>query len=569
MGPFYFLALLLALTPANAQTPLLVLPQPTLLTSTPGCLLLSPALALQPAGAGGASPLLAAALARSSALLASLGRRGESVLGAAAAAACAGAAPLSAVTVAVAALPPSPHPALGDDESYSLTLSGDAAGGGLLSSATVWGALRGLETLAQLVSAGAAPDAPGPWRLLIPAGTVLVQDAPRFSHRGLMIDTGRAFLPLSALLATLDAMAYVKLNVLHWHASDDQSFPLRSSAWPNLTAGAFQAPSLSHTYSKVDVAAVVDAASARGIRVLLELDVPGHTASWFEGYPALATRCADPGVFGVPMDVTLNATYDFLGALLQEMALAFPEALLHLGGDEVEGQCWLNSSSIAAFMRAHGIASAAQLQLYFETRAVALLRATGKRAVLWEENFGASNSYPAGAVVEVWKEVAGDWSVLEALARAGYDLIYTTPSWYLDWSATGVAPGGGSSTFDSHVNGPGEWQFYHSVDFLPANTTLTPAQQARVLGGEVCMWSVYEDSTNFFPTVFPRAAAVAERLWSARGEALDEPSALAARMQAMRCRLLARGIAAAPVGLGLSCPSAWAAPYTPPWGENW
>jgi hexosaminidase len=118
---------------------------------------------------------------------------------------------------------------------------------------------------------------------VLPAASVRVEDAPRFPHRGLMIDTGRAFLPLPVILAALDAMSYVKMNALHWHLVDDQAFPVVSSAWPNLTAGAMQAPSLSHTYSKADVAAVVEAATARGIRVIPEFDVPGHTASWFKG----------------------------------------------------------------------------------------------------------------------------------------------------------------------------------------------------------------------------------------------------------------------------------------------
>ena len=114
------------------------------------------------------------------------------------------------------------------------------------------------------------------------------------------------------------------------------------------------------------------------------------------------------------------------------------------------------------------------------------------------------------------------------------------------------------------VNGNAQWQFVHSVDPL-ANTTLTPQQQKSVLGAEVCMWSPFEDATNFFPTVFPRAAAVAERLWSAAGGGVDEPVALEARMQAARCRLVARGIGAAPVVQGGSCPNAGGVAYVPPY----
>lgn len=208
-----------------------------------------------------------------------------------------------------------------------------------------------------------------------------------------------------------------------------------------------------------------------------------------------------------------------------------------------------------------------QLQLYFEARVAGLLGAMGARsktAVIWEENFGAANVYPTNAVVEVWKEPSTNLSVMEGLVRQGYTVIYTTPDWYLDWTNV-KAGGGGSSTWDTHVNGPGEWEFYHSVDPLPANTTLTPGEQARVLGGEVCMWTLYEDATNFLPTVFPRALAVAERLWSAQGKAVDEPNALGERMQALRCRLVARGVAAAPINIGLSCPATGEQKYTPPY----
>ena len=540
------------LLPLIACAQLNVLPLPTTLTSEPGCLILSPSLSFLPTGPAATDPYLLAAFARFTAALASHARRGESVQPCPAPPA---GPPLASIAVAVAAPRAAPHPALGDDESYALSLAPGAAS--TLTAPTVWGAMRALETLSQLVSAEGAPDAaPPPPRLLIPAGAVRVQDAPRFGHRGLMIDTGRAFLPLPTLLATLDAMAAVKLNVLHWHGSDDQAFPLQSDVWPHLTLGAMQAPSRTHTYSAADVAAVVAAASARGIRVMAELDVPGHSTSWFAGYPALRTQCQDTGEFGAPMDPTLNSTYDFLAALFREVGERFPDAWQHVGGDEVQGSCWLNNSGVVAFMMEHGIPNTAQLQLYFETRLVGLLPA-GKRGVIWEGNSGALNAYPPGVVVNVWKEAHGNLTVMEQLVRDGFDVLYTTPDWYLDYPhlATG---------YDYHINGEGQWQFVHSVDPL-FNTTLTPSQQRKVLGGEVCMWSPYEDATSFFPTVFPRAAAVAERLWSAAGARVDEPVALGARMLALRCRMVARGIPAAPTSYGGSCPNAWAPAYVPPY----
>ena len=535
--------------------PLLVLPLPTSMTSSPGCLLLSPTFDIVSSGGGGGDgdALLAGAMARAAAIVRSVGSRGESV-----AAPCAGggAGTLTSLVVTVAAARAAPYPALGDNETYALELDSQGA---TLRAPTVWGAMRGLETMSQLVSADAAGAAARV--LFVPAARVAVADAPRFAHRGLMVDTGRAFLPLPALLALLDAMAYSKLNVLHWHLSDDQAFPLASALYPRLAgAGAMQAPATSHVYQAADVRAVVAAAQARGIRVVPELDVPGHATSWFAGYPALETDCTLPAgsAFSKPMDPTLDYTYDFLAALFGEVQGAFPDAFFHIGGDEVEMACWQNSSNVAAFMAAHGIDTFAQMQLYFEARVVAQLNAT-RRAVIWEGNSGAQNAYPPGAIVQVWKEKAGNATVLDQLAKNGFSLIYSTPDWYTDWTYDGSALG-----YDTHVNGPSEWMFYHSVDPF-AGSTLTPAQRKLVLGGEVCAWSPYTDATNIVATVFPRAAAVAERLWSAPGPAVDEPSALADRMRAHRCRLVARGIAAAPMEMAGSCPNAFVQEYLPPY----
>jgi len=409
-----------AFAAAAPPSALNVLPLPTSLSSTPGCLTLPASFAITPAGAGARDAFLLAAIARAARVVATASARGEA-LGACAAPA----APLDALTVVVTAPRAAPLPALGDDESYELALA--AGGASALRARTVWGALRGLETFAQLVASASVGGA-----AFVPAASVIVADAPRFAHRGLLVDTGRAFLPVSILNATIDAMAAVKLNVLHWHVSDDEAFPLDSAVAPRLVLGAQQAPARSHVYSAADARALVARAAERGIRVVPELDVPGHTTSWFAGYPALRTACElPPGAeFAKPMDPTLDATYAFLGALLGEVAGVFPDALLHVGGDEVEMSCWRNSSAVAAFMAARGIAPGdfAALQLYFGERVAALLP-PGRRAVVWEANSGAASRYPAGAVVQVWKERHGDSGVLEGLLRAGYDVVWTTPDW--------------------------------------------------------------------------------------------------------------------------------------------
>jgi hexosaminidase len=542
------LCLLATLAPLVAGVPT-IFPLPRTFTSTPGCLTLPADFALVPSGPGGADAFLLAAIARANAARATAASRAEKID------VCdssTGGGTLATLAVFVAAPrgAAGAYPALADDESYTLALS--AGAGSALRANSVWGALRGLESFSQLLA-----SARGGAGLFVAAATVAVDDAPRWSHRGLLVDTGRAFLPVSLVVATLDAMAYAKLNVFHWHVSDDQAFPLVSTTYPNLTLGAMQAPSSSHTYSPADVALIIQAAAERGIRVMPEFDVPGHSTSWFAAFPFLQTVCDCPdcgATFTKPMDPTLDTTYAVVEGLFTEMMRAFPDAFYHIGGDEVDPSCWLNNSDILAFMKARGYTSVAQLQGYFEERVLAMFPAE-KRVVMWEENAGSASVYPEGVVVHAWKERAGDDSVLYNLTLHNYTVLYTSPSWYLDWT---------TGDTDAHVNSPTGWASYHQNN---PGTTLSPEQQKLLLGGEVSAWNVLEDTSNFMSVVFPRAAAVAERLWSADSPAVDDPAELHIRMRDFRCRLVARGIDAAPVEVAGSCGNTGERAYTPPYAE--
>ena len=167
------------------------------------------------------------------------------------------------------------------DESYEIVAD---ATGATITAWTQWGALKALETFSQLVHAR------GGGEHSLPAPPIKVTDRPRFGYRGLMIDTSRSYLTVTAIKQTLDAMAYCKLNLLHWHMVDDQSFPVESTALPNLAGLGAYSPL--HTYSHADLAEVVTYARARGIAVLPEFDVPGHTSSWQIGYVWCSTQAA-------------------------------------------------------------------------------------------------------------------------------------------------------------------------------------------------------------------------------------------------------------------------------------
>ncbi|KAK7249952.1 N-acetyl-beta-D-galactosaminidase [Aureococcus anophagefferens] len=311
-------------------------------------------------------------------------------------------------------------PQLGDDESYALSIGATAA---TLEAATVWGALRGLETFSQLVSfdfdAGSYEAAAG-----------AVEDAPRFPHRGLMIDTGRHFQPLASIFEVVDALPYAKINVLHWHVVDAQSFPFESTSMPELWRGAF---SPRERYTQADVADVVERARLRGVRVIPEFDMPGHADSWCVGRPDLcpSETCASP------LDVSKAATFDAISGLLDELAGGlFPDGFVHLGGDEVNTACWESTPSVAAWLKARNLTADGGYAHFVKTVAD-LAIAKKRRPVQWSEVWDHfKTDLPKDVVVHVWKSVT---NVADVVA-AGYDVIrnvgYDATSWYQTRSRT-------------------------------------------------------------------------------------------------------------------------------------
>ena len=366
-----------------------------------------------------------------------------------------------------------------EDESYSLDVS---SSGARLQAATVVGAMRGLETLQQLVQS----DATG---YFLPA--VSIHDTPRFRWRGLMIDCGRHFIPVEVIRRTIDGMAAVKLNVFHWHLTEDQGFRIESRAFPKLTGlgsdGLF--------YTQEQAREVVAYARERGIRVVPEFDMPGHTSSWFVGYPDLASAPGpflierEFGVFDPVMDPTRESTYKFLDAFIAEMAAIFPDRFMHIGGDENNGVEWKANSHIQAFMREHKLQNTAALQNYFNQRLLKILEKHGKHMIGWDEIL--TPDLPKDIVVQSWR----GFDSLAAGAKNGYSSILSA-GYYLNLMSTAAE--------------------HYRVDPLPETNRLTPEQQARILGGEACMWMEQTTPRDIDSRIWPRTAAIAERLWSPR-----------------------------------------------------
>ncbi|XP_037522030.2 beta-hexosaminidase subunit alpha [Rhipicephalus sanguineus] len=406
-------------------------------------------------------------------------------------------------------------PYLDMDESYTLQLTAKAQPS--LTADSVWGILRGLETFSQIVYPYDGTQ--------FAVNESVIHDAPRFKHRGLLIDTSRHFVPLKKILQTLDAMAYNKMNVLHWHITDDQSFPFVSRTFPSLSEkGAFEPET--HVYKPTDVQYIIDEAAARGIRVMAEFDTPGHTRSWGEAYPELLTTCYEGhvpnGRLG-PIDPTRNETYAFLAHFFAEVARVFPEQYLHLGGDEVGFLCWMSNPNVTSFMRQMGFPwRFDKLEDYYIQRLLEIVKALRKSYMVWQEVFDNKVQIAPDTVVHVWKQPQE--LEMASVTSAGYKALLSA-CWYLD-----------------HISYGSDWKKYYACD--PEDFPGTPEQKALVLGGEACVWGEFVDSTNLISRTWPRASAAAERLWSPA--TVKSAKDAAPRFEEHRCRMMRRGLAVEP-----------------------
>jgi len=370
---------------------------------------------------------------------------------------------------------------LGEDESYILEITSSGAS---LRAPNPLGILHGLETFLQLVENV-------PSGFVVPA--VSIEDQPRFPWRGLMIDVSRHFIPMEVLKRNLDGMAAVKINVFHWHLSDNQGFRIESKKFPKLQ----KMGSDGLYYTQEEARELVAYAADRGIRVVPEFDMPGHATSWFVGYPELASGKGPYaierkwGVFDPAMNPTEERTYRFLDEFIGEMAHLFPDRYFHIGGDEVNGVEWSANPAIRAFMRAHGIKNNDALQAHFNQRVQALVNKHGKIMMGWDEILNPR--LPKSIVIQSWR---GQQSLATA-ATEGYRGLLSS-GYYLD------------------LNQPAAQ--HYAVDPMRGPTAnLTPDESARILGGEACMWAEYVSPENIDSRIWPRAAAIAERLWSPEG----------------------------------------------------
>ncbi|MFB3828812.1 MAG: beta-N-acetylhexosaminidase [Bryobacteraceae bacterium] len=365
-----------------------------------------------------------------------------------------------------------------DDESYKLSVKPEGA---RLDAAGPLGALHGMATFAQLLEP--RPNGFG-------LNAVEIDDRPRFPWRGLLLDVARHWMPMDVVKRTLDGMAAVKLNVFHLHLSDDQGFHIESKRYPKL----HQMGSDGRYFTQEQIREIVAWARERGIRVIPEFDMPGHTTSWFVGYPELASA---PGPYAIErkwgvhdpaMDPTREEVYRFLDGFIGEMAALFPDPYFHIGGDEVNGKQWNANPRIVEFKSRRGMQSNADLQAYFTRRVQEIVKKHGKRMVGWDEILHPD--LPREIVVHSWR---GQKSLAQAASRGFSGLL--SNGYYLDLMHPAAR--------------------HYAVDPINKETGgLSADERGRILGGEACMWAEYVTAENVEGRIWPRAAAIAERLWS-------------------------------------------------------
>jgi hexosaminidase len=314
----------------------------------------------------------------------------------------------------------------------------------------------------------------------------------------------------------VDALAAVKMNVLHLHLSDDQGFRLESREFPKLQ----ELGSDGMYYSQSEMRELIAYASDRGIRIVPEFDMPGHSTAWFVGYPELSSGPGPYqierrwGIFDPAMDPARESTYKLLDKFIAEMAGIFPDRYFHIGGDEVNGKQWDANPQIHEFMQAHNLKSNQELRQYFTVRVEKIVSKHHKFMVGWDEIL--TPGMPKDIVIQSWR---GRDSLAEA-ARQGYRGILSS-GYYLD----AIQPA----------------EQHYLVDPLSGpDATLTPTQQKLILGGEACMWEEFASDESVESRIWPRTAAVAERLWSP--QQVQDVNSMYRRMAAVSAQLEQLGL---------------------------
>ncbi|EFA83915.1 beta-N-acetylhexosaminidase [Heterostelium album PN500] len=405
---------------------------------------------------------------------------------------------------------------LGVSENHTISLV--AAYSLLITADTVYGAIRALETVSQIIQYDFVTQ-----RYTIPNTPISITDYPRFPWRGIMIDTARHFVPASYLMHTIDALAANKMNTLHWHITDGQSFPASSVTYPNLTMGAWAPEAV---FSVDDIKEVVAYGKSLGVRVVPEFDIPSHTYSWAAAFPTIMANCPDYTYsYGqLPMSIANYLTYEVITNLFTEMSGYFLDTYFHTGGDEVPYGCWKEDPQVAEWMNLNGYTPTLAEQ-FFEDQVTSILAKVNRTKIVWNDPFVDGVKLDPSTLIQVWD------SSFQDIVNAGFEVIVSF-DYYLDEQVP---------TGNLHWMFEDTWSDFYAADPYNGITSNTN----KILGGEACMWSEQVNHLSMDVRVWPRAIGVAERLWSAQTQT-DVNNALT-RIGPQTCRMSQRGIASGPL----------------------
>ncbi|CAN6625929.1 hypothetical protein TRVA0_010S02388 [Trichomonascus vanleenenianus] len=443
----------------------------------------------------------------------------------------------------------------GVDESYRLDVSSDRI---KVTAKTVWGALHALTTLEQLVLTTQDYG-----RII--EGAVTIKDSPKYPYRGLHIDTSRNFYSIDSLKRQIDTMALAKMNVFHWHLTDSQSWPVEVTSYPQMTKDAY---STGEVYSADDIKEIVQYAWDRGVRVVPELDMPGHSAAgWKEIDPELIackdTYWEDTAVEPTPghLDILNPELYPTLSKIYNDISGLFKDSFFHVGFDELNTGCYKTSQRTREWMEEDESRTWSDLAQYWVDKTLPIFKnRPDRKLVMWQDSVTSEDiparSIPKDVVLQVW---TGGLGKVKELTSKGYEVIVSSADFlYLDcgfgsWIGNDdrhnvqMDPSPGTPSFNFHGDGGSwcgpykSWQRIYSLDLT---TGLTTEESSRVIGGAAALWSEQSDGSTVDGIVWPRTASLAELLWSGNSDSKGNYRGkdLTQRLLAFRERLVGRGV---------------------------
>lgn len=367
-----------------------------------------------------------------------------------------------------------------------------------VSAITPIGIFHAIQSLRQMLPAQAEDQQ---LRLPYQLNCVIINDQPHFEHRGLLLDCCRHFMSVDFIKKYIDLLAYYKMNVLHWHLTEDQGWRIEIEKYPKLTEiGAWRTEEDGSTYGgfykKSEIQDIVNYATERHITIIPEIEMPGHSVAAIAAYPWLGCTKEHIPVenqWGVFKDIYCagnDSTFQFMEDVLAEICELFPGPYIHIGGDEAPKYRWENCDKCQARIQNEGLANEAELQTYFINRIAAFLETKGKKIIGWDEIL--EGGIPNGAMIQSWRGMEGGIHA----AKSGHGVVMSpTSHCYFDYDLKSI-----------------DTQKVYYFDPIPSG--LNAEQRAYIKGGECNMWTEYAPQNTVDQKLFPRLPALAEVLWT-------------------------------------------------------